>query len=103
MFRCFLLVSGPFGRNGRHHSLDLSSRRERRWAVGDGGFVDSSYGRRIRELALILYSVYPVDADNVWIAGAGGTILHTSNAGQTWSPQASVVTTRFDREVQRPQ
>ena len=30
-----------------------------------------------------------VDANNGWAVGNGGTILHTSNGGATWSTQRS--------------
>jgi photosystem II stability/assembly factor-like uncharacterized protein/putative cell wall-binding protein len=36
-----------------------------------------------------LHSVAFVDARNGWAVGDGGTILHTSDGGATWNPQAS--------------
>lgn len=39
-----------------------------------------------------LYGVYFVDAQNGWVVGNGGTILHTVNGGTTWIPQTSGTT-----------
>lgn len=39
-----------------------------------------------------IYSVFFLNRSNGWIAGAGGTILQTMNAGRSWRLQASGVT-----------
>ena len=36
-----------------------------------------------------LYDIYFVDADNAWACGKYGTIIFTSDGGQTWEPQTS--------------
>src|SRR5437660_8132005 len=41
-------------------------------------------------VALVLSVAPPASADFIgWAVGDGGTILHTSNGGSTWSPQTS--------------
>ena len=62
------------------------------WAVGDGGYITSPIGEPESGTTNDLFSVYGLDANLVWTAGAGGTILHSTDGGETWSPQTSGVT-----------
>ena len=47
----------------------------------------------------ILAAVEFVDADTGWAVGDLGTILHTEDAGATWSSQTAATTTNLDSLV----
>ena len=42
-----------------------------------------------------LMSVYFVDSDRGWAVGGGGTILNTSDGGETWVQQSSGTTSQL--------
>ena len=54
---------------GRHRS---PARSDYRWQASATGV-----SARLRAL-------YPIGADTVWVAGAGGVVLRTIDAGQSW-------------------
>lgn len=88
-----LAKDGSFG--PRYLQRLLLARDDKGWLVGDGGFVftTSDRGRTwtvpsgsLPEGAAELdFRALAVNGEHVWIAGAPGTtILHSSDAGQSW-------------------
>lgn len=45
-----------------------------------------------QDASVFLYGVAAVDANNAWAVGSGGTILATTDGGETWLPQDSGTT-----------
>lgn len=45
------------------------------------------------KVSVDLFGVHMLDASKVWVVGAKGTILHSTDAGKTWVAQTSGVTT----------
>jgi photosystem II stability/assembly factor-like uncharacterized protein len=68
------------------------------WVVGNDVILHTTNGANtwIQQLSgstVQLQSVFCLDTNKAWIAGALGTILYTNNGGETWTRQISGITT----------
>jgi photosystem II stability/assembly factor-like uncharacterized protein len=66
------------------------------WTCVAQAWAQGSWSRQNSQTTTDLTSVFFVDANNGWVAGENGRILHTTNGGSLW--QAQVVPTLVDLE-----